>query len=210
MATKKENVVIELQPINLGEATITIVGDTPLIVNNFDEKTKRQMLEAQMKKATKGREPKNPVEDFMRSLHWITEMPEVFTEEAFDKALMNGAKFGFPAVGIKASIVSSAYRGKLTKDKVSVNGSFHIIGELIEIKGTPTMREDMVRVANGMPDIRYRGEFKNWEMTFTIRYNQNVYSLEQIINFINLGGFACGIGEFRTEKGGMYGSYHVA
>lgn len=41
MATKKENVVIELQPINLGEATITIVGDTPLIVNNFDEKTKR-------------------------------------------------------------------------------------------------------------------------------------------------------------------------
>lgn len=210
MATKKENVVIELQPINLGEATITIVGDTPLIVNCFDEKTKRQMLEAQMKKATKGKDPKNPVEDFMRSLHWITKMPEEYTEEAFEKAVKDGAKFGFPAVGIKASIVSSAYRGKLTKDKVSVNGSFHIIGELIEIQGTPTMREDMVRVANGMPDIRYRGEFKEWKMTFTIRYNKNVYSLEQLINFVNLGGFACGIGEHRTEKGGQNGSYHVA
>lgn len=205
----KDKVEVVLQPLQIKEAVVKIKGDSPLIVNNFDEKSRRQMLETQMKKAKTTREPKNPVEDFIRSLHWLTEMPSEYTEKAFEEALKNGAKFGFPAVGIKASAISAAYRNKFAKDKVSIQGAFHIVGEMVEIKGTPTMREDIVRVANGNPDIRYRGEFKDWEMEFTIRYNENAYSLEQIINFINLGGFTCGIGEYRTEKGGIYGTYHV-
>ena len=205
----KKEVEVVLQPLQIKEAVVKIKGDSPLIVNNFDEKSRKQMLDIQMKKAKAPRDAKNPVEDFMRSLHWITEMPNEFTEEAFEKALKNGAKFGFPAVGIKASAISSAYRNKYSKDKVSIQGAFHIDTEMVEIKGVPTMREDIVRVANGNPDIRYRAEFKEWEMEFTIRYNENAYSLEQIINFINLGGFTCGIGEYRVEKSGIYGRYHV-
>ena len=205
----KKEVEVVLQPLQIKEAVVKIKGDSPLIVNNFDEKSRKQMLDIQMKKAKAPRDAKNPVEDFMRSLHWLTEMPTEFTEEAFEKALNDGAKFGFPAVGIKASAISAAYRNKYSKDKVSIQGAFHIVGEMVEIKGTPTMREDIVRVANGNPDIRYRAEFKEWEMEFTIRYNENAYSLEQIINFINLGGFTCGVGEYRCEKGGIYGTYHV-
>ena len=205
----KKEVEVVLQPLQIKEAVVKIKGDSPLIVNNFDEKSRKQMLDIQMKKAKAPRDAKNPVEDFMRSLHWITEMPNEFTEEAFEKALENGAKFGFPAVGIKASAISGAYRNKYSKDKVSIQGAFHIDTEMVEIKGVPTMREDIVRVANGNPDIRYRAEFKEWEMEFTIRYNENAYSLEQIINFINLGGFTCGVGEWRTEKSGIYGRYHV-
>lgn len=205
----KKEVEVVLQPLQIKEAVVKIKGDSPLIVNDFDEKSKKQMLDIQMKKAKSARDAKNPIEDFMRSLHWITEMPTEFTEESFEKALENGAKFGFPAVGIKASAISGAYRNKYSKDKVSIQGAFHINGEMVEIKGKPTMREDVVRVANGNPDIRYRAEFKEWEMEFTIRYNENAYSLEQIINFINLGGFTCGLGEFRIEKGGIYGTYHV-
>jgi hypothetical protein len=204
---KKET--IELAPIDIKKAVVKIVGDTPLIVHNFNEKTKRQMLEKQMKKAEAPREAKNPVEDFMRSLHWLTPMPEEFTEEAFKKALDEGAKFGFPSIGLKASAVSGAYRSKLAKDKVSLNGAFHIDSEYIEIKGTPEIREDMVRVANGYPDIRYRAEFKKWEAVVEIKYNSAVFSLEQIINFLNIGGFSVGIGEWRAEKGGSYGSFHI-
>ena len=106
MATKKETIV-ELKPIEIKETTITIKGDTPLIVNNFNEKTKKQILDTQMKKAkSEAREPKNPVESFMRSLNWLTEMPSEFTMEAFEKALKSGAKFGFPATGIKKSAFS--------------------------------------------------------------------------------------------------------
>jgi hypothetical protein len=208
MAKKKEE-VIELKPIQIKEMEITIKGVSPLIVNNFSEKSKQQILDAQMKK-TKEKELRNPVEDFMRACYWITPIPEEFTEEAFEKALKDGARFGFPAKGIKASIVSGAYRNGMTKDKVSLYGAFLIPEELVEIKyETVEMRQDYVRIAHGGTDVRFRPEFKNWSMTFKIRYNENSYSLEQIINFINLGGFSCGLGEMRTEKGGNFGSYVV-
>lgn len=47
-------------------------------------------------------------------------------------------------------------------------------------------------------------------MDLNLRYNKNgVYTLEQIINLINVGGFSCGIGEWRPEKDGQNGMYSV-
>lgn len=74
----------------------------------------------------------------------------------------------------------------------------------------PVMREDPVTVGNGGADLRYRGEFCNWYADIKIKYNVNgQYSLEQIVNIFNAGGFACGVGEWRPEKDGQYGMYHV-
>lgn len=205
---KKEKIV-ELNKIDIKKAEITIKGTTPLIVNNFNEKSRRQIIEAQMKKP-KVKEERNPIEDFMRACYWLTPMPKEFTEESFDKALKEGARFGFPSKGIKASIVSGAYRNNMTKDKVSLYGAFLIPQEFVEIKyETVVMREDYVRIAHNGTDVRFRPEFRNWEMTFEIEYNENTYSLEQIVNYINLGGFSCGLGEMRVEKGGNFGSYSV-
>ena len=81
---------------------------------------------------------------------------------------------------------------------------------MAEINGTPEMREDMVRIGMGTADIRYRGEFKNWSTILTIRYNERAMSLEQIINLFNIGGFSCGVGEWRPSKDGSYGMFHVA
>lgn len=207
MATKKEE-VIELKKINLKEIKITIEGKN-LIINNFNEKSRQQIIDAQMKKP-KTKELRNPIEDFIRANYWLTPMPTEFTEEAFSQALKDGARFGFPAKGIKASITSGAYRNGYTKDKVSLYGAFIIPEELVEVKYEKIeMREDYVRIAHGGTDVRFRPEFKNWSMTFKIIYNENSYSLEQIINFINLGGFSCGLGEMRIEKGGNFGAYSV-
>lgn len=210
--TKKETEKakeITLKPIKIKEVEITIKGVSPLIVNNFSEKSQQQILDTQMKTA-KEKTPRNPIEDFMRANYWLTPMPEEFTEESFEKALKEGARFGFPAKGIKASIVSGAYRNKMTPDKVSLQGAFLIPEELVEIKYEEVkMRQDYVRIAHGGTDVRFRPEFDGWSMTFNMRYNENAYSLDQIINFINLGGFSCGLGEMRTEKGGNFGSYEV-
>ena len=211
MAKKKEaETEVKVQPIKIKEVEITIEGVSPLIVNNFSEKSRQQILDTQMKKVKKEKDARNPIEDGMRACYWLTPMPEEFTEESFEKALKEGARFGFPAKGIKASIVSGAYRNKLTPDKVSLYGAFLIPEELVEIKyENLRIREDYVRIAHGGTDVRFRPEFDNWSMTFKMRYNENAYSLEQIINFINLGGFSCGLGEMRTEKGGNNGSYIV-
>lgn len=209
MATKKEEKVIKVEPVKIKNAVITIVGKTPLIVNNFNEKSRRQILDAQMK-VPKTKELRNKWEDFMRAFHWLTPMPEDFSEEGFEKALKEGARFGFPAKGIKSSIVSGAYRNGMVPDKVSLNGAFLIPEELVEIKYEEViLREDYVRIARGGTDVRFRPEFRNWSMTFNIEYNENKYSIDQIINYMNLGGFSCGLGEMRIEKGDNFGSYSV-
>lgn len=224
MATKKNAETIVIQPVEKVTAEITIIGDSNLIVHAWSEKAKREMLDAQQgKKSGKKKEYKNPVADFIRSMYWLDGTPyipdgatEEEAEQIFNDAISKGARFGFPAVAIKKAAVSAAYRQGLTKDKVSANGSFWLNGiddvEFVEIESDepPVMREDMVKVGMGTADIRYRGEFRNWKCRCRISYLKGgVFSLENIISMINLGGFCCGLGEWRTEKGGISGAFHV-
>ena len=83
---------------------------------------------------------------------------------------------------------------------------------MLEIKSdTPEIREDMVRVGMGTADIRYRGQLNNWSTEFNLIYNVNgLYDLDAIVNAINAGGLLCGIGEWRPEKDGDFGRFHVA
>lgn len=207
---KKETEVITIPAIDIRNATITLKGDSPLIVHKWSEKAKKMMLDKQMKVATsKGHDAKDPFADFVDTIYFLSGKPESPTQEAFEEALFNGARFGFPSVGVKASAVSAGFRAGVTKNLVSMNGAFHIDEEYVEIKGVPQIREDMVRVGMGTADIRYRAEFPEWSTTFTVKYNAGVISLAQLCNLFNLGGFAVGIGEWRPEKGGTYGRYHV-
>lgn len=217
MATKKAATeVIEIRPIEIKKVTIRIVGDTPLIMHAWSEKAKRMMLEAQMGVAKgKKKDAKNPVDDFIRSMYWLTPMPEDGTMESFEEAIANGARFGFPVTAFKQAAISAAYRMGWAKDKMSMRGAFFIDSDengMIEIQSdTPEMREDMVKVGMGTADIRYRGEFKNWHADLTISYNANgQYSLENIVNIINAGGYVCGVGEWRPERDGQNGMFHVA
>lgn len=73
-----------------------------------------------------------------------------------------------------------------------------------------TMRRDTVRVGMGSADLRYRGQLEGWSAEFTISYNENgTHNLDKIISMLNAGGYVCGIGEWRPEKDGQYGQYHV-
>lgn len=213
---KNTTEIIEIRPIQIRKATIHIVGDTPLITHAWSEKAKRAMLEKQMKATkTTAKAAKNPVEDFIHSMYWLTPMPTEMTEDAYHAAIANGARFGFPVTAFKQAAISAAYRMGWAKDKVSMRGAFYIDGDenqRVEIHGAPSpiMREDMVKVGMGTADIRYRGEFRNWSADLTISFNENgQYSLEQIINIINAGGYFVGIGEWRPERDGQYGMFHV-
>ena len=74
------------------------------------------------------------------------------------------------------------------------------------------LREDDVRIgpAGGTADIRYRAAFNTWKIPFTVRYNTNQVSLEQLITAIDDGGQMVGICENRPEKSGNnWGTYTV-
>lgn len=212
---KKNETVIEIRPLDIRPVNLRIVGDSPLIMHAWSEKAKRMMLEAQQGKSKgKSKDAKNPVEDFINSMYWLTEKPTEYTEEAFEKAISEGARFGFPVTAFKQAAISAAYRMGWSKDKVSLRGAFFIESDengMVEIKSdAPKLREDMVKVGMGTADLRYRGEFANWSADLTINYNANgPYSLDAIINIINAGGYICGVGEWRPEKDGQFGMFHV-
>lgn len=223
MATKKANeALVDIRPIEEVTFKVRVVGDTPLIVHNWSEKAKRQLLE-KMQGTSKGKakEPKNPPEEFINSMYWLTEKPDVnaYTPEdecmrLYEEAIAKGARFGFQVTGFKQAAISAAFRLGWSKDKMSLRGVFFIESDengLVEIFSDPPLfREDVVRVASGGTDLRYRGEFRNWYADLTIRYNKNGnYDINSIVNIINAGGHVCGVGEWRPERDGQYGMFHV-
>jgi len=227
MAASKSAVAIGIKPINIETVDITIVGTTPLVVHAWGSKAMQMILDGQTgKKVGAKHDIKIPMNDFMASLYWLTEQPEPGktddeAEANWLEAVEHGAKFGFPVTGIKQSIIAGAYRAGLDVKQTELRGTFFIKGatdasttDIAEIvtPEPPEMREDMVRVG-GMSksaDIRYRGEFKQWEIPLRIQYNRDgKYSLEQILNMVNYGGFVCGIGEWRPERDGQLGMYEL-
>ena len=207
MAKKaNENVAEELHipALDIKYFDVLIIGDSPLIVHAWSDKAKKMMLDKQMKKATKGREAKDPFMDFVDSMYWLTKKPKKPTME-----VVLSAKFGFPTIAFKAAAVDSGYQQGILSKKTTARGAFHIIGDYAEIEGMPEMREDMVRVGQGVADIRYRGEFKEWRTVLRIRYNASSISSEQIVSLFNVAGFACGVGEWRPSKDGSFGTFHV-
>ena len=210
MATKKTSTeVITIKPVEKVTAEITIVGESPLIVHAWSEKAKKEILDAQQGKKKGKKSDKRGMPD-------INGATEEECEKIFLDAVSKGARFGFPAVAIKKAAVSAAYRQGYTKDKVSANGTFWLNGiddpefVVIESDEPPTMREDMVKIGMGTADLRYRAEFKHWKARCRISYiKDGILSIENIINMINLGGFCCGLGEWRSEKGGISGAFRV-
>lgn len=215
MAKKAEQELIQIVPLDIKRVKVRIVGDSPLIVHAWSEKAKKMMLDTQMGVTkTKAREVKNPIEDFITSMYWLTDIPTEYTEEAFFNAVKNGAKWGFPTGAIKQAANSAAYRLKWVKNQMELRGAYFLkseYGDMAEIKGsTPEMREDMVKVGLGSADIRYRGVFKEWSMDLILEYNASGgMKLEQIMNCINAGGYCVGIGEWRPERDGDFGKFHI-
>lgn len=187
----------------------------------------------------KAREPKNPIEDFCSSMYWLTPMPEEFTEETVAKSLetakfgfpLTGIKqaalsaayrmgWAKDKVSMKGDFFivpehDYYYAGDLhvdyEKKKVSVIPNQIRYEPMIEIHSDkPFMREDPVKVGMGAADLRYRGEFRNWYADLTIQFNENGQrSIDQIVNIISAGGFVNGIGEWRPERDGQFGMFHV-
>lgn len=228
MAAKKTDAqsAINIKPIVLQKARIHVIGDTPLIVHSWSEKAKKEMLSAQqkIKKDKKAKDIRDPFAEYMDACYWITPEPEEKTPEAFEKAIAEGAKFGFKCISFKLAAISACYRAGITKNKVdmmcsffvnAVDGVNHETGEelaVIKSDRPPICREDMVRIGgiSKTADLRYRPSFVNWttELEVTL-IDTGVFTMESIINAINLGGYMNGVGEWRMEKSGDFGRFHV-
>jgi hypothetical protein len=228
MAAKKKTTILEHHEdvVDLGELLsskaaytafrIWLVGTTPLIVHAWSEKAKREMLQKQVKATKGGRAVRDPREDFVSSLY---EMGQ------------DGKKtlYGFPVTGLKNAILSSAHKDKgvprstvqsalwLNADMVRVRPA--LAGAicdmpLVRIYGSdPEMREDMVRIGKGLnktSNLAYRGQFTTWAINLSGRFNSTVLSAQALAFLLAEAGTGIGLGEWRNEKKGIFGSFCVA
>ena len=222
MAAATQNVAIELPKLNIEVMDIILVGDTPLIVHAWSKKAKTEMLNKQMGVPSPKKAKKDPEKDFIESLYPMDEAGDGNFHVNGDR--LTGGRWGFPVIAFKAAAVT-ACTSIANITKVQARQAFHVVGdvrtgyegltpysgELVEIRGAdPRKREDMVRVGMGTADIRYRGEFWPWHVKLRVRFNANVLSAAEIANMLNTAGFGVGVGEWRSEKDGDKGLFHVA
>jgi hypothetical protein len=208
-SAKQTGTAFVLPPLNLGTLQCVIVSDTPLITHAWSEKAKKLMLAKQTKEAQMAKEAKDPDSDYQQSLY-----------------IIEGGGYGFPSVAIKSAMVT-ACTSVAGVTKVAARQAFRVVGEQALVKGAhpgllmrqdlvrilgsePQMREDMVRIGQGTADLRYRAQFLHWCMEIRLSYNKALLSDGQLVNLLNVSGFGVGIGEWRSEKDGQFGAFHVA
>jgi hypothetical protein len=183
---------VVLPAIAIQEVKFQIVGDSALICHRKSDSVTKQIRDKQQQKAVAGRAAKDPEKDYQESMYRTRD-----------------GRCAFPASGLKKAAVDACTFIKTAK-KTEARGAFHVIGDMLPITGEPRMREDMVMLrGGGSADLRYRAEFPQWRINISIRFNANVISAEQVINLFNVAGFGVGIGDWRPQKSGSFGMFHV-
>lgn len=198
---------IEIKRIETKQVTVKIVGDGDLILNKMNDVSTRQLTDQRKNKA-KDLEVPNEWEQIITAMHWRDGKPTDFSEQGLIDALKNNAPC-ITAFGLKKSFGDAVVRNEIDKYKTKFDNSLNIIakGNLIPIKFTEHyIDEKLMSPRTGKPVLVRMNRFSGRSAEFTIQFTENVYSLEQIINIINLAGFGLGIGSGRTSG---YGRYHV-
>jgi hypothetical protein len=189
-----------------------LVGDTPLITHAWSEKARREMLSKQVKATKQGREVRDPEEEYRSSLYE-----------------MGDGNYGIPVTGAKAAIVGAAHKDKgvprtalqaalyldanMVRTRPALAGAICDL-PLVKIWGSaPEMREDMVRIGSGIKKtatLSYRGQFTTWAILITGRLNESVVPQEAFITLVADAGVSIGLGEWRNERSGIFGAFHMA
>lgn len=208
----KDKNTVELKEVKVKTATITIEGDTDLVLNKMNARNTRMLLADDRKKV---KEQPNTWEDVITALHWRDALPceDTYTEcseEMMHKLLAENAPC-ITAFGLKKSFGQAVVRNEIDRYATKLDNSLNVIGykgtDLIPVEFVEwSLDERLMSPQKGSPVVVRLNHFTNWKATFTINYTDNVYSLSEIVNIINLAGFGLGIGSGRTTG---FGRYHV-
>lgn len=190
--------VAPIDRISAETLSVPIRGTSPLVVHRFSEKAKRQMLDnAQGKKSPK--EPKDPQAEYEAAFYRLKDGGYGFPALAFKAATVGGARFYGKQITMTALKQLIFFTGEPGED-----GHYYV-----PVFGEPIMREDVVRVGRGGTDLRYRPQFTEWTTVLTVTYVQSMLTRGSLLSLIDAGGMGIGVGEWRPERDGDFGTYEI-
>lgn len=207
--SKKINDVINVEPIEVHHATILIEGDGDIVLNKMNARTIRELTTA--REGTKTiKESQNVWEDIITSIHWKDEYPientKLFTEEHLKQMLSESAPC-ITGFGLKKSFCQAVVRNNIDTYATKFDNAVNVVYRLEPIKFTQHfVDKQLMSPKRGAPILVYINRFSGWTSQIHISYTENVYTIDQIVNIINLAGFGLGIGSGRSSG---FGRYHV-
>lgn len=204
--TGTPDAIAEIAPITLRRPQIATMkipvrGLVPLIVHNWSEKARKEMLD-KMQGRKVLRSPKDPEAEFESSMYRFEDGGHGFPTVGFkDATVMGGGRVFGKSVKMTELRIALTFQ----PDGISTNGMQ--LTRLIT-SGEPIMREDPVRLKMNAPDLRYRAEYRDWGAIITVSYIPSIIDAESVLALIDAGG-RNGVGEWRPEKDGVFGTYEV-
>lgn len=186
----KKNIVIK-RP-NMAHATVTIIGTAPYLQNSFSSENRNKMMEAQKagssaKRTKKAKAPKDFQAVYESSMH-----------------VSQAGWPGIPATALRNAMIEAC---RLTEmDMIRAKMCIFIEAQgldkenlepLIKINGKPKMHLDRVKIGMAQTDIAARAIFEKWDATFVIKWDNDVFSVDDVVNLLARAGWQVGIGAGR-------------
>lgn len=171
---------------------LEITGRASLIQNKFSQKAIEEMLRKHMGLSVE-REKKVPSECITRAT--------IVNEDG---------KVCIPPTAIKKAMLTASTAIKGLK-KTQLRSQLFVEGNSIPITFSRMVpRMDMVRTS-GMthtPDVRFRPEFQDWKARLVLQFSENM-PVQSVVDLLNRAG-SVGVGEWRPERDGSYGTFEVS
>jgi len=131
-------------------------------------------------------------------------------------------RFFFPSIAIKRMLCSVAsnhkLRGQRRSAKFVVPGAVRVSPEVVILTNgdgkTPIENFEVDSRPIVIPStkgrvMRHRPRFENWTATFRLRINDDLLPLDFVHTLLIEGGDSNGLGDFRPERGGEFGTFQV-
>ena len=201
--------VVTISPPNFRTAVFTLIGTAPYVQNKFSRKVREQMHETQAGGSTTRKGKKRAPKDFQGCY-----------EDAKHK--VHAGWIGIPASGLRRALISACriVNFHMTKGKLALfvepDGFDADDGTpLVKIVGEPAYSELGVRNDSGVCDLRARPMWQpGWQATVRIRFDADMFTVNDVANLLMRAGQQVGIGEGRPDSpnscGMGWGTFEIA
>jgi len=203
---KVQEQTLTIKPPRFNTLAIEIEGTAPYMQCRFSAKAiedmKRKMQEGSTARSRKNRKSRDFDEDFYYAQHISDDGWNGIPAAAFRNACIDACRMaGFKMTHAKMSVF------------VEADGYDQVEGApLVQINGKMERTEMAVRVQQ-TTDIRVRPMWRKWGTTLRVRYDEDQFTAQDVVNLLTRAGQQVGIGEgrpySRSSTGMGYGLFKV-
>jgi len=194
----REVVGIEIPVLKTERVDLWVKGTSPIIPRAFADKAWKELL-APARKSRADREQSLKHEPLME-----------FRESMAKNKESGPTRLLLPAGAFKRSIVDVAPRLPGV-NKTELSQLVWVEGMDLDLYGVPELYMTMVRSAdmNRTPDVRTRGVLREWCCKLTIKVVLPALNGEKVVQLLTYAGQLIGVGDWRRQKGGNFGTFEV-